>query len=272
MIIQKVVKGLRFYSPRRQILDDLFINMKSQNLDNLQSLPHNVPNYIQETIVEYVRSGRKTLPSEEDFNLEAIKNYKDTIFRKGILCRWWEKIRTLPADQIPERLTEENLYWHQNKYTTPDPNTGGLPFCEETPFISTTAGTIVRKNFWRTNQLESARVTALKFATNGWSESGLLVYCYVFTLGKQSVGHQQFAEELRDFHVYTGFSPYQPEGEITAKIQIPTTQIKGVEIWIKDDYKKRIHSRYFDISKPTDYSGNSKYLPPEDYHNIRELL
>ena len=140
-----------------------------------------------------------------------------------------------------------SIMWHQNKYDDPDPLRSNQPFSEETPFISTTAGTVVRDNFNRTNILEPAQLTALRFATNGWQGSGMVVYCYVFILGKKAVGHEQFSEELRELNIYTGYSPYQPEGEITAKIQIPTTQIERIEVWIADDYLRKISDGYLDL-------------------------
>lgn len=121
--------------------------------------------------------------------------------------------------------------WHQNRYADPDPKEGGLPFYRRTPFISTTAGTVERHDLWRKNRVYLPRWQALRFATDGWRRDGYLFYCYVLTIGKQAVAHEAFAEELRELNVYTGYSPYHPEGEITAKIRIPPTQIEYVEFW-----------------------------------------
>lgn len=66
------------------------------------------------------------------------------ILGTGIICNWWHKVRTLPSAEIPQRLVERNLDWHQNRYDEPDPTEGNEAFGQHTPFISTTAGTIER--------------------------------------------------------------------------------------------------------------------------------
>lgn len=52
----------------------------------------------------------------------------------------------------------------------------------------------------------------LQFATDGFRRRG-----YVLTLGKQSIPMREFAEEVRELHIYTSFLRYHPEGEIVAK-------------------------------------------------------
>jgi hypothetical protein len=66
------------------------------------------------------------------------------IFAAGILCNWWRKVGQIPADEIPIRLTDRNLQWHQNRYEDPDPLESNEVFKKHTPFISTTAGSVVR--------------------------------------------------------------------------------------------------------------------------------
>jgi hypothetical protein len=194
----------------------------------------------------------------------------NNILRTGITCRWWQEVNPLPNVEIPLRLTERNLVWHQNRYDYPDPQEENRPFYSRTPFISTTAGTIERDTFYQTNILQPAWVEALRFATDGWSRDGYLFYCYVFIIGKKSVGHQLFAEEIRELNIYAGFSPFQPEGEIAAKIIIPTAQIEKAEYWpidkLLDDLKRG------QAPSPEKIFDNPLYLPPEDYNNVRDVL
>jgi hypothetical protein len=138
----------------------------------------------------------------------------------GIVCNWWRKVDPLPRYEVPLRLTERNLSWHQNRYTDPDPAEGGEEFRRRTPFISTTARTVERNTV--TNILTPAWQIALRFATDGWKTDGYFFYCYLLISGKRTVRHEAFAEELRELNVYTGFSPYHPEGEITAKSDYPS--------------------------------------------------
>jgi hypothetical protein len=198
------------------------------------------------------------------------QNTVNHILRTGITCKWWQEVDPLPNGEVPQRLTEENLAWHQNRYDDPDPREGDRPFYLRTPFISTTAGTVERDTFFQTNILQPAWVEALRFATDGWSRDGYLFYCYVFIIGKKSVGHRSFAEEIRELNIYTGFSPFQPEGEITAKIIIPPAQLEKAEYWpidkLLDDLKRG------QVPSPAETFSNSLFLPPENYNNVRDLL
>lgn len=192
------------------------------------------------------------------------------IFHNGIICKWWQQVDPLPNNEIPQRLTERNLIWHQNYYDREDPDEGGNPFNIKTPFISTTAGTVERDNILRTNILEPAWLQALRFATDIWRSDGYLFYCYVFIIGKKAIGHRYFAEELRELNIYTGFSPFHPEGENCAKIDIPTTQIEKAELWSIEQFMEDLNAGR--IPQPADIISNQYYLPSEDYSNVRDVL
>lgn len=195
------------------------------------------------------------------------------ILNLGILCNWWRNCpnQTLPENEIPQRLTERNLFWHQNSYSDPDPLEGGQPFHEHTPFVSTTAGTVERDPSLSRNVIHPAWLVSLEFATDGWSRDGYLFYCYLFVLGQPTVEHRQFSEELRELNVYTGYSPYQPEGEITAKIIIPPTQIEKFSFYSNSS----IHSSLSAGQLPTpddEVMNVGRYKPPEELSNIRDVL
>jgi len=197
-------------------------------------------------------------------------NKVNHILQNGIVCRWWQEVNPLPQVEVSQRLTERNLAWHQNRYDDPDPLEENRPFHFRTPFISTTAGTVERNNFFKTNILQPAWVEALRFATDRWSRDGYLFYCYVFIMGKKSIGHQLFAEEIRELNIYKGFSPFQPEGEITAKIIIPPTQIEKAEYWPIDKLQNDLEQGH--ALSPERTFDNPLFLPPEDYNNVRDVL
>jgi len=116
-----------------------------------------------------------------------------------------------------------------------------------------------------------AKDIALRFATNFWKQDGFLFFCYLFVLNKKSIGHRAFAEEIRELNIYTGFSPYQPEGEITAKIIIPPEQIERYEFYSLNSVQNDISSGR--LPRPSKKVPNIEYfLPPENYHNIKEFL
>jgi hypothetical protein len=190
----------------------------------------------------------------------------------GIQCNWWRKVKTLPFNEVPRRLNDRNLDWHQNRYTELDPLENGEQFSLHTPFISTTAGTVERDSFNQTNVMNPAWKEALPFATDSLTADGYLFYCYLFIVGRRAVAHQAFAEELRELNVYPGFSPYQPEGEITAKIVIPPAQIEKAEYWSADDALQAVNDGVIPTPDPSRVLYNSLFMPPADYNNVRDFL
>jgi hypothetical protein len=169
------------------------------------------------------------------------------------------------------RLTDRNLDWHQNRYGDPDPLEGNEPFGRHTPFISVTAGSVERDVVRLRNILHPAWQVALEFATDGWRRDAYLFYCYVFILGRKSIAHRAFCEEIRELNIYTGFSLFQPEGEITAKIIIPPTQIEKFEFYeialvLNDLSAGRLPT-------PAKTERNVAFFrPPEEISNVRGYL
>jgi hypothetical protein len=196
----------------------------------------------------------------------------DVILQEGITCRWWNNVNPLPRNEIPLRLNERNLYWHQNRYSDPDPLEGGQPFYLHTPFISTTAGTVERDAVFATNLLTPAWEIALRFATNDWTTEGYLFHCYVFILGRRAIGVEAFAEEIRELNIYTGFSPYQPEGEITAKVVIPPAQIEKAELWSLADAQAALNNGILPVADPNGVVSNDLFVSPATYNNVRDVL
>lgn len=194
----------------------------------------------------------------------------ERILSGGIICNWWRKVALLPSAEIPHRLTDRNLDWHQNHYDDPDPLEGGERFGLHTPFISVTAGTVERDTALARNIMHPARDVALRFATNSWKSDGYLFYCYLFVLGRKSVPHQVFSEEVRELNVNTAFSWFQTEGEITAKICIPPAQIEKAEYY--EISKVLADIARGQLPKPTTTSMNGLYQPPENIANIRAVL
>jgi hypothetical protein len=110
----------------------------------------------------------------------------------------------------------------------------------------------------------------LWFATNRLTRSGYIFRGYVITLGKKAIPFQEYAEEVRELNTYTEYLRFHPEGELTAKINIPSHRLEQVEKWDIDDLLADL-----DAGRPLMPSGvkrNWRYSPPEDYANIREVL
>ena len=172
---------------------------------------------------------------------------------KGIISNWWLQVGTISPGQIADVLTDQNLDRHLHDYDT---------FGSETPFISLACGAVERNTLIQNNFLYSAIDTALQFATEDWARPGALFFLWVPTSHKPAIPLSAFAEPVRDVNIYRRWSPYQLEGEITAKIGIPANQIERVEWW--DSGHSQTTAKHSWI--------NPDYVEPDPLSNIRDLF
>lgn len=207
------------------------------------------------------------------------KNQAEYMLENGIICNWWRKQREISPIEVKSKLIEPNVELHLNKYAdllpsshpefAPDRTYGDI-----SPFISTTAGVYHRDYNAQFgvgfNKLIPPIVTALGFATKTFSSDGVLFYGYVITLGKKAVEMEQFAEEVREMHIYTDYLPNHHEGEIMAKIIIPSVQIEKVEFYSSDVLNEKIAKR--EKIEPELTIKNVYYEDPTKFSNIREIL
>lgn len=171
----------------------------------------------------------------------------------GITSNWW---RNKPGGRIspPEVdavLTEDNLERHVHDYDH---------FGPDTPFISMASGSVGRDAHLRRNSVYSAVDTALDFATDSGAWPGCVFYGWVVTSLNPAVELSSVAEAIRDLNVYHRWSPFQLEGEITAKIHIPSNQIQRVEWWDLSS----------DVTAPLRACDNPGFVPPTPILNMRE--
>jgi hypothetical protein len=194
------------------------------------------------------------------------------VLRGGIQCNWFRNRGVIDINDIPDKLTERNLDWHQNRYDWPDPLVGNQNFSLHTPFISTTAGSVERDTANDTNILNQAWMEAVYWATQNFTVDGYIFYCFVWVVGKHTVEHQALSEELRELNIYTGFSPFQPEGEIAAKILIPPAQVQRAEFWSATDAYDAIQSGIMPASDPAMTLINPLFSDPSRYNNVRQAI
>ena len=184
--------------------------------------------------------------------------------RNGLGCNWWRRVGTISASEVRLKLTQSNLNMHVNHFTATDLGTG-RPFCEETPFISLSAGTVERDTVAKTNQVRRARRTALWFGTQfGQRAVAYLYTCWVVLAPRTAVEIEGVAEEVRDLNTYRRYSPFQTEGEVTAKIIVPDNHIQVCEKWELAAGEDRFRVAW---SYP-----NPRFTPPEQLTNVRELI
>lgn len=148
----------------------------------------------------------------------------------GLRCRYWPWDGALSYDVATARLTERYLDLHVNHYDEVDPDTGRL-VKEISPFISLSAGCVDRRKLLRTNKIHPARRTALDFATQSGVRPGWLFTCWVLVSVNRAAGVASVAEEVRELHHARSYSEYYTEGEVAAKINVPSRQILCAELW-----------------------------------------
>ena len=178
--------------------------------------------------------------------------------RHGLVCNWWRTVQVINPAAVRARLTPANLDLHVNHFTL-------NRFSEMTPFISLSCGTIERDAAARTNLVRRARRTALWFGTKfGTTSTAYLYTCWLVLAPRQSVEIEGVAEEVRDLNTYRRYSPFQTEGEVTAKVVVPDNQIMNCEKWSWD--RPQGH-----LSMDWTYS-NPRFTQPEQLSNVRELV
>ncbi|WP_332768704.1 hypothetical protein [Phenylobacterium sp.] len=173
--------------------------------------------------------------------------------RTGILSNWWHSQGGISPSSVAQVLTETNLDRHLHAYAT---------FGTQSPFISVAAGCVERDALLQQNFVYSAVDTALDFATDAWAYPGAVFFGWTIVGLNPAVPMRGISESVRELNVYRRWSPYQLEGEITVKVNIPANQIERVEWW------DPIHSR----SAPQDVHNNPDFERPDPISNIRELF
>ncbi len=182
----------------------------------------------------------------------------------GLVSNWWRTRKEYIPSQLQGLLTPQTMDMHVNHFSSTNPLTG-KPFSYDTPYISLSAGTVERDAMRGTNHVHRALRTALLFGTQHGRRDAAYVYtCWVMLAPRRASAVEGVAEEVRDLNTYRSFSPFQLEGEITAKIVVPDNQIQSCKKWELDTSTssfKCIWQRY-----------NSRFVPPDILKNVREVI
>jgi hypothetical protein len=194
------------------------------------------------------------------------------ILKDGIKSNWLRNVvRTTDMSEFANLLTERELRLHVEDYDNPIPHSHplygkGTNYGDITPFISTSAGTneLYGGSFAFYDPLQ----TAIEFATGNYSAVGYVFYAYLFVLGKKSIIYQQFAEEIREVNIYTIPFQFHYEGEITAKIIIPSCQIEKVEKYDGPTCQTVAGGHTVQDT----FFNKGRYTNPSIISNIREIL
>ena len=182
-------------------------------------------------IIQWCCKGIQDLPKRDVQNILT-----DPV---GLKSRYWLSTdpNPFPISQALQRLTEQDLDLHVNHYNYRDPATG-RPFYETTPFISLSAGCVDRDTTIHTNKTYRAFQTALDFATiadhnqpTAGRRPGWVLFCYVLVSVNPAVRIPSVAEEIRELNHNRAYSQWYSQGEITAKINVPSAQILNAVRW-----------------------------------------
>jgi hypothetical protein len=197
-----------------------------------------------------------------------VRGAEEILAGEGLVCNWWRNQGSIGPADIDRRLTSAELDLHVNSYDEQHPDLRGT-VRTETPFISLTAGAVDRNPFLKTNFVHPAHRTALHFATNFSRLRGdcFLFYCWVVVGLKPAVEIRHLAEEVRELNTYRRYSAFQTEGEIVAKVEVPSRQIHRYEHYRVTDGT----GGYVDLT----YMGqsiNPRYVDPYSIVNIREAF
>jgi hypothetical protein len=171
----------------------------------------------------------------------------------GIYSNWWRTKGQIRPHEVQAVLTAYNLDRHLHEYDT---------FGHETPYISLSAGAVLRDPASMTNQVYDAIDTALFFATDDGRRAGALFYCWTVVGFHPAVPFSFISEPIRDILIYRGWSPYHDEGEIAAKIHIPAGQVRRVEWW----------DPAASFERPQYTWDNPDYTAPDPLLNERDLI
>lgn len=212
--------------------------------------------------------------------LKGISGLNDTdakdLVDNGIMSNWWRRAGTISPSDIKLHLTQDNLKLHLNHYHDPVPSTNPLhaihngKFGEVSPFISTSAGAVERDFATKTNLIFPPFITALNFATRNGRADGYIFYAYLLTVGKIAVEMEQFSEEMRNLYVYRDYQPYYRQGEVMAKVLIPSVQIQKVEGYRVAEAQASLKAG--NLPAPHFIYINPTYIVPEKLSNIQEVV
>src|SRR5215211_1374371 len=123
----------------------------------------------------------KGIPAATDHNSGLTdERAREAVAGGGVLCNWWinKPGGKISPPEIQQKLSERALYDHLIDYDR---------VANETPFISTTAGTVEVEAAQARNVFFPPMYTALRFATRNFTQDGYVVHAYLYTLGKKSV-------------------------------------------------------------------------------------
>jgi hypothetical protein len=140
----------------------------------------------------------------------------------GIQSNWLFNNRTMPIVQairiVQPLLNETALVEHVNNYSA---------VTTTSPYISLSAG-VVLPNTPIGTRVFPAWKSAVDFATARGSFAGYIYRVWTIVAPKPAPELMNVSDEIRNLNLFRAAWKYQHQGEITAKLVIPSSQIEYV--------------------------------------------
>jgi hypothetical protein len=140
----------------------------------------------------------------------------------GIQSNWLFNNRTMPIVQairtVQGLLNESALITHVNNYAA---------VRTTSPYISLSAGVVLRDTTIGT-RVFPAWMSAVDFATDRGRVSGYIYRVWTIVAPKPAPELLNVSDEIRNLNLFRAAWKYQLQGEITAKLVIPSSQIQSV--------------------------------------------
>ncbi|MET1411787.1 hypothetical protein ABVF61_05935 [Roseibium sp. HPY-6] len=196
----------------------------------------------------------KGVPKTKEFgDTEANEALRDA----GLTSAWLRDnannnagLGELPAKSHAS-LSQADLDAHVNSFSAA---------ATKTPYISLSAGTVELDPGNKTIQVYPAYDTALSFATDNCMCDGYIFRLWVLVSPKPGPELPGFAEEVRELNIFRQFGTFHHEGEIAAKLFVPSRQIEWYQKY--DRALKLVGQR----------QGNPNFVPPERINTVLETL
>jgi len=194
----------------------------------------------------YLQWCLKGIPSSCQFGEQEAKSTLAT----GIKSNFIRQKKTQDLSNSIAQLSPQKLKGHVNDYAN---------HRKDTPYISLSAGCISPSPSGAGVTVNPAWLTAFDFATEGATVEGYVYVCWTVVSLKPNAELLFIADETRDLNQFRDLWHYHNEGEITAKLIVPTQQIYA----------------YFKINSDLTidtWHMNQHFVAPESVNNIREFI
>ena len=194
-------------------------------------------------VIQWCLKGISERPAFGDIEAEAL-------LYSGIKSNWLFNNPSMPIERaiptVQNLLSLKALLTHVNNYAA---------VRTTSPYISLSAGVVLPDTALGSRKFPAWR-SAADFATEWGRSSGYIYRVWTIVTPQPSPRLMNVADEIRNLNLFDAAWKYQKQGEITAKLVVPPSQIESV---VKVGADRR----------PTGFRrDNSTFVRPETISNL----